>query len=78
MNALLTTIDNPFDPFTQFMAWYNFDLQMKYHTPSLLSRIANLSDDMSDADRELWMDVAIDTIIAMHPDGVYRKVFQQM
>jgi hypothetical protein len=38
--SMLTTEDNPFDPFTQFDEWYAFDVEKEYYTCAYLARIA--------------------------------------
>ena len=48
----LTTVDNPYDPFTQPEAWYRFDEGKGYHSCSYLARIARTSDQLSDAENE--------------------------
>ena len=40
---MLTTVDNPFDPFTRFEEWYAYDVRMGYNTASFLERIAKNS-----------------------------------
>ena len=39
---MITTSDNPFNPFTQWDDWYLYDLQKGYCTCERLARIANL------------------------------------
>lgn len=34
IEVMLTTEDNPFDPFTQYDEWYAFDYEKGYHTPA--------------------------------------------
>lgn len=46
---MLTTIDNPFNPFTQWDEWKRYDEDKKYYTCSYLARIAKTSDDLSEA-----------------------------
>ena len=70
----LTTVDNPFDPFTQWDEWYAYDARHGYHTPSFLARIAFTSDDLSDADQALAIQSAIDEIVDENVLGIYRKV----
>lgn len=72
--SMLTTIDNPFDPFTQFDDWYNYDESMGYHTCSYLARIAITSDELSDLDQALSNEEAIDEIVAINTLGLYRKL----
>lgn len=40
--CMLTTIDNPFDPFEQFTSWLLFDEEKGYHSCSYLGRIARM------------------------------------
>ena len=72
--AMLTTVDNPFNPFTHFDEWYQWDEAAGYHTTSFLARIARTSDDLSEADQELAIDLAIDEIVRENVLGLYRKV----
>jgi len=74
---MITTVDNPFDPFTQFEAWLSFDVSHGYQTIPLLGRVARTSDEMSDADRALANEQAIDEIIRDLGSEVYRKVSKQ-
>lgn len=71
---MLTTIDNPFDPFTQWDDWKRYDEDMKYFTCSYLARITKTSDDLSDADNELAIENAINEIVQFNILGIYRKV----
>lgn len=71
---MLTTVDNPFNPFTQYDEWANYDEQLGYHTPSLLARVAIVSDEMSELDQELAINQAIDDIVSENSLGLYRKI----
>lgn len=73
-NHMLTTIDNPFNPFTQFDSWYAFDTQSGYHTSAFLARVVRSSDELSEADQSLAIEQAIDEIIKENVSGIYRKV----
>ena len=70
----LTTVDNPYDPFTQTEAWYRFDEDKGYHSCAYLARIARTSDQLSDAENEREIERAIDDIIKYDPTGIYKKV----
>jgi hypothetical protein len=72
--VMLTTVDNPFNPFTHWDEWYAFDEGHGYHSTGLLARIAKVSYDLSDADQELAIDDAIDEIVRENVTGMYRKV----
>jgi hypothetical protein len=71
---MLTTVDNPFDPFTQFKEWFAFDEVQGHHTSSFLARVVRSSDSLSDADQSLAIETAIDEIVRENVSGLYRKV----
>lgn len=71
---MLTTVDNPYDPSTQFDEWYAFDMAAGYNTTSLLARIVKTSDELSDADQDAAIEDAIDEIVKENVSGVHRKV----
>lgn len=73
-DVMLTTVDNPFDPFTQFEEWKAFDESKGYHTCAYLARIVKTSDELSEADEALAIEQAIDEIIKLNLLGIYRKV----
>ena len=61
--CMLTTFDNPFDPFEQFTSWFLFDVEKGYNSCSYLARIAKLSDDMTESEIDEEIERAIDEII---------------
>lgn len=74
MAVALTTIDNPYDPITDFDNWYLYDEQKGYHTSSYLARLIKDSDDVDPAFMEFQKAQAIDEILAMDQSGFYKKV----
>lgn len=71
---MLTTVDNPFDPFTQYDSWYAFDQRMGYRTSDYLAKIVKTSDELSEADNDAAIEAAIDEIVQENILGIYRKV----
>ena len=71
---MLTTIDNPFSPWTDYEAWYNYDESKGYCTCAYLARIAKTSDELSDADQALAIDNAMNEIVDLNLLGNYIKV----
>ena len=71
---MLTTVDNPFDPFEQFDEWYTWDRNAGYNSPSLLARIVVTSDDLSEADQAHAIQVGIDEIVKENVSGMHRKI----
>ena len=73
-DVMLTTYDNPFNPFEQFSSWFLFDVEKGYNTCSYLARIAKLSDEMSQQEEDEEVERAIDEIIKYDFMNVYKKV----
>ena len=71
---MLTTVDNPYNPFEQFVPWYQYDVDMGYNTCSLLARTVKLSEDLSEKEIEEAIDAAMDEIITYEPLGIYQKI----
>lgn len=71
---MLTTVDNPYDPSTEFDNWYDFDASAGYHSPEFLARVAVLSPELTDQEMSDAIEQAIDEIIDINPLGIYRKV----
>lgn len=71
---MLTTVDNPFNPFTQFDDWYAYDTAHGYHTIAFLARIVRTSDELSEADQSLAIEQAIDEIVKENVSGMHRKI----
>lgn len=71
---MLTTVDNPYDPFTQFDDWDAYDQRVGYYTMNYLARVARFSEDISYPDQEVAIQTAIDEIVNENVLGIYRKV----
>lgn len=71
---MLTTLDNPFNPFTQFDEWNRYDMQKGYYTCAYLARITTSSDEVSEAQEALDIDKAMNEIVDLNLSGLYIKV----
>ena len=71
---MLTTVDNPYNPFTQFDQWYDYDMLNGHHSCELLSRIALICDEFTDEENRMEIEDAIDEIIENDFMGIYKKV----
>lgn len=79
--VMLTTIDNPYDPFKHFDEWLACDerLAIQQNRPtccSYLARMTDYSDDLSDKEVEDLNELVIDEIIELNLSGKFLKVTQ--
>lgn len=74
LRPMLTTLDNPYSPHTEFDEWYAFDMLKGHNTCGLLARITMTSEELSDADRNVAIEDAIDEIVENNALGMYKKV----
>ena len=44
-DIMLTTVDNPFNPFEEFDKWYNYDISKGYDTCGLVARLTQTSSE---------------------------------
>ena len=72
--SMLTTIDNPFSPFTQYEEWLAYDQGKGYHTNEYLARIAGTGYSLSEDDDDALQEQAIDEIVRLNILGIYKKV----
>jgi hypothetical protein len=71
---MLTTLDNPFDPFDDFTSWFSYDCEKGHNTSSRLARIANINPEMSQKEIDDEMDRAMDLIVKYDLEDKYIKV----
>ena len=72
--VMLTTFDNPYNPFDDFDSWFMFDVEMGYYTCSRLARIAKFSEEFSTIEEKLDTERAIDEIIDHDFLNIYKKI----
>lgn len=73
-NVMLSTIDNPYNPFKDFDKWYQYDLVHGYNSCGYLARIANVSDALPESVNEVEVERAIDEIVKININGMFCKV----
>lgn len=74
---MLTTEDNPYNPFSHFDEWYAWDTAHGYNTCSYLARVAKDSPDLSPAQSQNSVNDAIDEIVSFNLTGNYIKVTEK-
>lgn len=71
---MLSTEDNPYNPFTHFDEWNAWDERAGYYSLSLLARVIVTSDELSEADQEIAYHDAVDEIVRENILGIYIRV----
>ena len=72
--CMLTTFDNPYNPFEQFASWFLFDVEKGYNTCAYLGRIARTSDQLTEEENNKEVERAIDEIIRYDFRNIYKKL----
>ena len=71
----LTSVDNPFDPFTDFDNWYRYDTEKGYYTAGLIARFTDAdSFDLSDNDYASEIEQAVERALETDLEGRLFKV----
>lgn len=78
-NTMLSTIDNPYDPFRNFDEWYAYDIVLARQEGrntccGYLAAISQMSSDVTDSEYEAIIEQAIDEICELNLNGKFIKV----
>ena len=79
---MLTTTDNPYNPFDNFDKWYAYDdvlarQQGRPNVCSYLARIARISNQLPEKLIDNAIESAIDEILEFNITGKYRAVTEE-
>lgn len=75
--CMLTTFDNPYDPFKQFDLWWMYDTEKGYNSCAYLARIAKTSDVFTEEENLKEIENAIDEIIKYDFQNIYKKAIKK-
>ena len=65
---MLTTTDNPYNPWTQYDEWQQYDHDHNYYTAEY---IASLMDNRIDSENEKLYDNIVNEIVELNLLGIY-------
>ena len=77
-NAMLTTIDNPYSPFTEYEQWKEFDTVYNhntYETLAVLGSFGLLESELSEVEFEQHVNDTMNKLIDTDPIGLWIKVW---
>lgn len=70
---MLTTFDNPFNPFDDFETWFKYDMLLGHDSCGLLAKESSVSIVASDEINDEETILAMERIVSRFP-MIYRKV----
>lgn len=76
--SMVTTSDNPYNPFDQFKQWNAFDIAHGYNTCAYLDRVSYDTPSMSEKERAMSIEAAVDEIVKLNLTGNYVKVTKEV
>ena len=68
---MLTTFDNPYNPFVDFSSWYMYDCEMQYNTCGRLARLADIDSEMTDREIDATKEEVMDFIVKYDMEGIF-------
>lgn len=71
---MVTTIDNPFNPFTDFDAWRSFDVDHGYYTLEYMARLTDVTSDNTEDEYNEAINDAVKRICRLNLLGIYRAI----
>lgn len=74
VRCFLTTFDNPYNPYTEFEKWYQYDIDHGYNSCGLLMRLAETSTQFTDNENAYEIERAIDKIVIADPTNNFKKL----
>jgi hypothetical protein len=72
--VMLSTLDNPFNPFIDYEHWLAFDREKGYYTNEYLARIVTSTLEYSEEQQDQDLKEGIDSIVNDNVLGIYIKV----
>lgn len=73
----LTTTDNPFDLFTNFQSWWNFDHQLKHKTSELLAATATVTSALGENVEKKLLLQKMQDLVRVNASGKLKIVVNQ-
>lgn len=73
--SIVTTIDNPWNPFTNYDQWLNWDNRFGWKTPQWVAFFSFTSSKEDEEEYERDIDDAFNRLVEFNPYGVHVKVY---
>lgn len=70
-NRMLTTFDNPYNPFVDFSSWYMYDCEAQHNTCGRLARLADVNSEMTEKEIDEAKEEAMNFIVKYDLEGIF-------
>lgn len=74
IKSMLTTVDNPYNPFDNFDDWYRYDQDHHHFCCERLAQVVDDSKDLTEIEEIVMTENAINYIVSNDLLGKYIKV----
>lgn len=74
--CMITTNDNPFNPFDDFNSWLMFDMHQGYDSWGRVMRLADIKPDMTQEEENIEVERAIDELVKIDITDTFRKIIK--
>ena len=71
----ITTMDNPWNPFTDFDRWHEFDIMGGYRTLEMIARFSKATPEMIDKMYVAEEEYGMNMVLELNPYGIHYKVY---
>ena len=68
---MLSTSDNPYNPWTDYDRWHDWDISHGYDTAGYIAALSNTLSSMDDEDNEVVYNEAVLNIVEQNITGTY-------
>lgn len=75
-SCMLTTVDNPYNPFTDWDKWLKYDRDNGYYTNEYLARVAYTDETLSEEENETILLQAMRDIADFNPTNLWVVVYK--
>ena len=71
---MVTTLDNPWNPFTHYREWWQFDREHGYSTQEKLAKLSFTTDNLGENEKQADIAYAQQLLLDTDILGIYIKV----
>lgn len=74
-DCMVTTMDNPWNPFTHYHEWLSYDMEKGYNTGEWIHILTRTSNDLLPEEVDEQIDAGIARLLEIDPYGIHVKLY---